>query len=161
MAADLPAPSHARQAGRWRVFLDTNVLIAGLASLTGASAAIRDLAESEELQIVLSEQVLIEADRVLFKKFPHLIERYRVFVKNVSPELADDPPPQEVRAAEAAIDPDDAPILAAAKHARVDYLVTLNTKHFLTPKARAFYAAPIVTPGEFLAAFRAFWERTQ
>lgn len=144
---------------RWRVFLDTSVLIAGLASPTGASAAIRDLGESGELRIVLSRQVLIEADRVLFKKFPHLIERYRLFIKNVSPELADDPPPDAVRAAEAVIDPDDAPILAAAKQEAVDYLVSLNTKHFHTPAARAYFTAPIVTPGEFLIAFRGFWEK--
>lgn len=144
---------------RWRVFLDTSVLIAGLASLTGASAAIRDLGEAEELRIVLSRQVLIEADRVLFKKFPHLIERYRLFIKNLSPGLADDPSPALVRAAAAAIEEHDAPILAAAKQAGVDYLVTLNTKHFLTPKARAFFHAPILTPAEFLHAFRAFWSR--
>jgi len=144
---------------RWRVFLDTSVLIAGLASQTGASAAIRDLGESEELRIVLSRQVLVEADRVLLEKFPHLIARYRQFITNVSPELTDDPPREVVRAAEAVIHPDDAAILAAARHAQVDYLVTLNTKHFLTPKVRAFYAAPIVTPAEFLTAFRVFWER--
>jgi len=148
-------------ADRWRVFLDTSVLIAGLASPTGASAAIRDLGEAEELRLVLSRQVLVEADRVLLRKFPHLIERYRLFIKNVSPELADDPSPDMVRAAETVIDPDDAPILAAAKQGRVDYLVTLNTKHFLTPKARAFFPAPIVTPGEFLEAFRAFWEKAR
>lgn len=148
-------------ADRWRAFLDTNVLIAGLASPTGASAAIRDLAEAEELRIVLSRQVLIEADRVLLRKFPQLIERYRLFIKNVSPELTDDPPPDTVQAAAAVINPDDAPILAAAQQARVDYLVTLNTKHFLIQKVRAFYVAPIVTPGEFLTAFRAFWEEAQ
>ena len=148
-------------ADRWRVFLDTSVLIAGLASPTGASAAIRDLGEAEELRLVLSRQVLVEADRVLFRKFPHLIERYRLFIKNVSPELADDPPAHLLQAAEAVIDSDDAPILAAAKQAHVDYLVTLNTKHFLTPKARAFFLAPIVTPGEFLLAFREFWEQAR
>ena len=143
---------------RWRIFLDTNVLIAGLASPTGASAAIRDLGEAEELRLVLSRQVLVEGDRVLFRKFPHLIERYRLFIKNVSPELADDPSPDMVRAAEAVIHRDDAPILAAAKQARVDYLVTLNTKHFLIPKVRAFFPSPIVTPGEFITAFRKAWE---
>ena len=160
MAADLPA-APAAQAGRWRVFLDTSVLIAGLASRTGASAAIRDLGEAEELRIVLSRQVLIEADRVLLKKFPQLIERYRLFIRSVSPELADDPPRDLVRAAEAVINAEDAPILAAAQQAQVDYLVTLNTKHFLIQKVRAFYAAPIVTPGEFLRAFREFWEKAR
>ena len=148
-------------ADRWRVFLDTSVLISSLASATGASAAIRDLGESEELRLVLSRQVLVEADRVLLRRFPHLIERYRLFIKSFSPELADDPSPDSVRAAEAVIHPNDAPILAAAKQAKADYLVTLNTKHFLTPKARAFYGAPIVTPGEFLSAFRDFWEKTR
>lgn len=144
-------------AERWRVFLDTSVLIAGLASPTGASAAIRQLGEVEESRIVLSQQVLIEADRVLLRKFSHLMERYRLFIKNLSPELVDDPAPEAVRAAAAVIDPGDALILAAAKEARVDYLVTLNTKHFLLPKVQVFYAAPIVTPGEFLAVFRDFW----
>jgi hypothetical protein len=37
--------------------------------------------------------------------------------------------------------------------------VTLNTKHFLTRKAHAFFSALIVTPGEFLLAFREFWEK--
>ena len=145
-------------ADRWRVFLDTNVLIAGLVSPTGASAAIRDLGEAEELRVVISRQVLVEADRVLLKKFPRLIERYRLFIKNVSPELAEDPSPKAIREAEAVINPDDAPILAAAKEEGVDYLVTLNTKPFLTPKARAFFAKPILTPGEFLGAFREFYE---
>ena len=148
-------------ADRWRVFLDTSVLISGLASPTGGSAAIRDLGEAEELRIVLSRQVLVEADRVLLRKFPQLIERYRLFIKSLSPELADDPSPDSVRAAEAVIHPNDAPILAAAKQAKVDYLVTLNTKHFLTPRVQTFYAAPIVTPGEFLAAFRDYWEKAR
>ena len=148
-------------ADRWRVFLDTSVLISGLASPTGASAAIRDLGEAEELRIVLSRQVLVEADRVLLRKFPQLIERYRLFIKSLSPELADDPSPDAVRAAEAVIHPNDAPILAAAKHAKVDYLVTLNTKHFLTRRVQTFYVAPIVTPGEFLVAFRDYWEKTR
>ncbi len=143
----------------WRVFLDTSVLIAGLASPTGASAAIRNLGEAEQLLIVVSRQVLVEADRVLLKKFPEHVERYRLFIKSVSPELADDPSPRAVRDAAAVIDPDDAPILAAAKHAGVDYLVTLDARHFALPKVRAFFPSPVVTPAEFLAAFRKFWEQ--
>ena len=144
-------------ADRWRVFLDTNVLIAGLASRTGASAAIRDLGEAEQIIIVLSRQVLIEADRVLGRKFPHLIEPHRAFIKNLNPRLADDPSPTAVREAAQSIHPDDAPMLAAAKQERVDYLVSLNTKHFHTPKARAFAPISMLTPGEFLIAFRNYW----
>ncbi len=145
---------------RWRVFLDTNVLIAGLASQTGASAAILDLGEAEEIRVVISRQVLVEADRVFSAKFPALLQRYRRFIKSLAPLLADDPSPQAVRAAAKVIEPDDAPILAAAQQERVDYLVTLNTRHFMIPRVRAFLPAPIVTPAEFLSAFRVFWEHT-
>ena len=144
---------------RWRVFLDTNVLIAGLASRTGASAAMLDLGEAEEILIVLSRQVLVEADRTVMAKFPHLIERYRTFIKNLAPRLADDPPRPAVREAARVIHPNDAPILAAARHETIDYLVTLNTRHFTNPHVRAFLPVPIVTPAEFLSAFRTFWER--
>ena len=143
---------------RWRVFLDTSVLVSGVLSRTGASAAIFDLGEAQQIVPIVSQQVLVEADRTFLVKFPHLIERYRKLMENLAPLLADDPAPHAIKEAALAIDLNDAPILAAAKQSKVEYLVTLNTKHFLTPKARAFYAAPIVTPGEFLTAFRAFWQ---
>ena len=146
-------------ADRWQVFLDTNVLIAGLASRTGASAAILDLGEAEEIHIVLSRQILIEADRVFLAKFPHLLERYRPFIRNLAPLLVEDPPRALIKEASGLIHPNDAPILAAAKHAGVDYLVTLNTRHFTIPKVRGFLPVPIVTPAEFLVAFRKFWEQ--
>ena len=142
---------------RWRVFLDTNVLIAGLASRTGASAAILDLGEAEELRIILSRQVLVEADRTMLAKFPDLMERYRAFIKNLAPLLAEDPPSALVQEAAQCIHPNDAPILAAAKQEHIEYLVTLNTRHFMNPQARAFLPIPIVTPAEFLAVFRNFW----
>ncbi|MBF0479912.1 MAG: putative toxin-antitoxin system toxin component, PIN family [Candidatus Omnitrophica bacterium] len=144
---------------QWRVFLDTNIIISGLASSTGASAAILDLGEAEEIRILISQHVLIEADRVFSKKFPHLIDQFRMFIKNLAPILIDDPKPSAVREASKIIDIDDAPILAAVKSQKVDYLVTLNTKHFKTNQVRNYLSTPIVTPGEFLTAFRTCWEQ--
>ena len=144
---------------QWRVFLDTNVLIAGLASKTGASAAILDLGEAEEICIVISQHVLVEADRVFLAKFPQLIDQFRKFIKNLAPLLMDDPNPQAVHEASEAIEINDAPILAAVKSERVDYLVTLDIKHFKTPKATKYVTTPIVTPAEFLEVFRKFWEQ--
>ena len=144
---------------QWGVFLDTNVLIAGLASSKGASAAILDLGEAEEIRIVISKHVLIEADRVFSAKFPHLIDQFRIFIKNLTPLLIDDPKPLAVREANKVIELGDAPILAAVKSEQVDYLVTLDTKHFKTDKVRSYLSTPIVTPGEFLKFFRDFWEQ--
>jgi len=145
-------------ADRWRVFLDTSVLIAGTVSRTGASAALLDLGEAEEILIVVSQQVLVEADRVFLAKFPELIARFRDYIHNLTPLLVDDPPPSAVQEAARAIHPDHAPILAAANLHPLDFLVTLDARHFRTPRAKAFLPIPIVTPAEFLDAFRAFWE---
>lgn len=144
---------------QWKTFLDTNVLIAGLSSSKGASAAILDLGEAGEIRIVISQHVLVEADRVFLAKFPHLIDQFRMFIKNLAPLLIDDPKPQSVREANKVIELGDAPILAAVKSTGVDYLVALDTKHFKTDEVRNYLSIPIVTPGEFLKAFRAFWEQ--
>ncbi len=159
MALDPPRDS--RRA--WQVFLDSNVIIAGLISSTGASAAIRNLGEAGHIRIVISQHVLTEMDRVIQTKFsdrfPHLIDQFRTFMQNVAPFLTEDPTPARVREAGAVItDPADAPILAAAKLASVDYLVTLDVRHFHTPRVRAYLPIPILTPAEFLAAFRDFLE---
>jgi len=145
---------------QWRVFIDTNVLIAGLVSRTGASAAILDIGEAEEIRIVISQHVLIEADRVFLNKFPHLISQFRIFIKNLAPLLIDDPKPQAVREAGKVIEINDAPIVAAVKSQKMDYLVTLNTKHFKTVQVRDYLSIPVVTPGEFLSAFRMYWEQS-
>lgn len=148
-------------ADRWRVFLDTSVLIAGTISRTGASAGLLDLGEAEEILIVVSQQVLVEADRVFLAKFPELIGRFRDFIHNLAPLLVDDPPARAVQEAAQIIHPDDAPILAAAKRQSLDYFVTLDKRHFTTPQVRAFLPVPIVNPAEFLHAFRAFWEERE
>ena len=68
-----------------KVFIDTSVLIAGVASVTGASAAVLDLCESETVQMVVSRQVLVEADRNFSAKLPNLVSQYRQFIRNLAP----------------------------------------------------------------------------
>ena len=142
----------------WRVFLDSSVLISGVISQTGASSAILDLGEAGEIIIILSQGVLIETDRVFEKKFPGLIGNFREFMKNLSPIVTDDPTAQEIREAEQVINKDDAPILAAAKNEGVHFMVSLDTKHFHSPKVRQYLKSPIVTPGQFLTEFRKIFE---
>ena len=48
--------------------------------------------------------------------------------------IVDDPSPAEIQAAALVIHIKDAPILAAAKKAQVDFLITLDKKHFLSGK---------------------------
>ncbi len=145
----------------WRVFLDSSVLISGVISQTGASSAILDLGEAGEIIIILSKGVLVETDRVFERKFPHLIEEFRKFIKNLSPIIIEDASSSEIHEAEKVIDKGDAPILAAAQKENIHYLVSLDIKHFHTPKARQYLKSPVVTPAQFLTEFRNIFEKEE
>ena len=136
-----------------KVFIDTNVLIAGVNSVTGASATILDLCEARVLQMVVSRQVLIEADRNFAAKFPQLVGRFRQFMHNLAPLMVEDPTPESMEKAATIIDRKDAPMLAAAENANVDFLITLDKRHFLNPKTRQKVMLKVVSPIEFLQSF--------
>ncbi|MBI3798732.1 MAG: PIN domain-containing protein [Deltaproteobacteria bacterium] len=139
---------------RWQVFLDTSALIAGVISPTGAAREVLRLGEARVIAIVLSRQVLTEADRNILSKLPTVLSEYRAFLRRLAPHVVEDPSPEAVREATRVIHRKDAPILAAARQAEVDYLVSWNTRHFHTDAVRAFVRFPVLTPGEFLRAFR-------
>jgi putative PIN family toxin of toxin-antitoxin system len=136
-----------------KVFIDTNVLIAGVNSVTGASATILDLCEARVLQMVVSRQVLIEADRNFAAKFPQLVGRFRQFTHNLAPLMVEDPTADSMEKAASIVDRKDAPILAAAQNANVDFLITLDKRHFLNPKTREKIMLKVVSPIEFLQFF--------
>jgi putative PIN family toxin of toxin-antitoxin system len=136
-----------------KAFIDTNVLIAGVNSVTGGSATLLDLCEARVLQTVVSRQVLIEADGNFAAKFPQLVGRFRQFMHNLSPLMVEDPTPESMEEAATIIDRKDAPILAAAENANVDFLITLDKKHFLNPKTRQKVMLKVVSPIEFLQSF--------
>lgn len=139
---------------RWRVFLDTSALLAGIISTTGAAREVLRLCEAGIVDVFLSRQVLVEADRNLSEKLPALVEDFRDFMRKMAPVLLDDPSPKEVFRASRVIHHKDAPILAAAIRADVDYLVTWNTRHFHKQSVMKAVRFKIVTPGDFLVEFR-------
>lgn len=140
-----------------KVFIDTSVLIAGVASLTGASAAVLDLCEAESLQMVISRQVPVEADRNFSAKLPGLVTEFRQFIRNLVPLMVEDPPAAAVERAAGLIDRKDAAILAAAIESKVEFLITLDKKHFLKQKVRRNLPIEICTPSDFLRIFERLW----
>lgn len=142
---------------RIRVFIDTSVLIAGITSLPGASATVLDLCEAESIQMVISRQVLIEADRNFSVKFPKLLGEFRQFIRGLAPLMVEDPPAAAVQRAAILIDRKDAPILAAAIEAKVDYLITLDKKHFLKQGVQGNIPIEVCTPANFLRIFERHW----
>lgn len=142
---------------RIKVFIDTSVLIAGVASVSGASATVLDLCEAESIQMVISHQVLVEADRNFSAKLPRLVTQFRQFIRNISPLMVEDPPAAAVEGAAALIDRKDAAILAAAIEAKVDYLLTLDKRHFLKQKIQRDIQIEVCTPADFLKIFERLW----
>lgn len=142
------------EAKRWKVFLDTSALIAGIVSSTGAAREVLRLCEAGAVEALVSRQVLTEADRNLSAKLPALVSNYRHLMHQMSPTLVEDPTRTEVARAAQVIHRKDAPILAAAISAEVDYLITWNTKHFHTRPVMRVVRFRIATPGEFPEEFR-------
>ena len=140
-----------------KVFIDTSVLIAGVASLTGASAAVLDLCEAESIQMVISRQVLVEADRNFSVKLPGLVNEFRQFIRNLAPLMVEDPPAAAVERSASLIDRKDAAILAAAIESKVEFLITLDKKHFLKQKVLRNIPIQICTPSDFLRIFERLW----
>lgn len=134
--------------------MDTSAFVSGVVSSKGAAREILRFAEAGVIDLVISEQVLIETDRVLEQKFPELMDESRNFVRKLRPEVVDDPDETQVRKFCTVIEKKDAPILAAAHLSEVDCLVTWDKKDFLKPKVKGSVVFPIFDPGEFLAAFR-------
>jgi len=142
---------------RYRVFLDTSALLAAVASEVGGAAQILRLAEAGQLEILVTRQVITEAERNVRRKLPGGLSFLQQALMPLL-HLLPDPSPEAVGACERMIASSaDAPILAAAMAAQVDYLVTLDRKHFLDDPGVAHKSGlRIGTPGDFLA-----WLRSQ
>ncbi|MBS0183772.1 MAG: PIN domain-containing protein [Nitrospira sp.] len=138
----------------WRAFLDTSALIAGLLSPTGSAHEVLRLFEIGVVELIVSRQVLVEADRNLTAKMSMLLDAYHEFLRRLNPEVVEDPSREAISQARQVIHHADAPILAAAIESRVDYIITWNTRHFHKKPVQDFVSFPIVTPAEFLTAFR-------
>ncbi len=139
---------------RPKVFLDSSALIAGIASSKGAAREILRLAEIGLIEIIVSRQVVVEADRNITAKLPECLDDFRNYLETLAPVLVADPSQREILRFSSLIQPHDAPILAAAVSAQADYLVTWDQKHFMTKRPRALARPKVMNPGEFLHEFR-------
>jgi predicted nucleic acid-binding protein len=138
-----------------RVFLDASVLFSAAYSATGASREILRRALRHEIDIVLSRYVLTEAQRNLEDKAPQAVYAFNTLIDLLPLEMEADPAPSELQAAADYINLKDAPIIAAAVNAQVDYLVTLDQKHFIVDPAVAHRSGlNITTPDQLLAILR-------
>jgi predicted nucleic acid-binding protein len=137
-----------------RVFVDASVLFSACYSASGASRELLRLAAQGQVTLIISDVILEEARRNLSAKAPQAVP-FLDQVATLIPFETVAPDRQEVLDACAYTELKDAPIVAAAIKAQVNYLVSLDRAHLVdTPKVAEGAGVPVVVPGELLRIVR-------
>ena len=126
------------------VFVDSSVLFSAVSSVTGGSAKLFTL---QTISLITSRVVLAEVERNIRGKLAEYhLERFFLLVEYIK-VLDIQPDDDLIEEAKLVIVPKDAVILAQAKRAKTDVLVTLDRKHFFTTKVFHFVSPQkVVTP---------------
>jgi len=137
-----------------RAFIDASVLFAASLSPTGASREIIRQAVRGQITLVASKLVYGEVEKNLADKAPEALPAFHQFLDTVPFEIVRPSKRQVLQAAQySALK--DAPIVAAAKRARVDYLVSLDRRHLVgMPEVAQRSGLKIVLPSELLEKMR-------
>jgi predicted nucleic acid-binding protein len=130
-----------------RVFVDSDVLFVGAGSSSehGASLVVLRMAEITLIDVVVSEQVIIEVERNLEDYLSSALPTFRQLVSRCVRVVAD-PALDELASYRGLADPKDTPILAAAVQAACPWLVTFNVRHFQPGHP----TITVARPGEFV-----------
>ncbi len=141
---------------KYKILLDTSVLLSGLNSPFGASGLIISLFQVGAIKIIISSHILNEANVVIEKKFPLLKEKLINFLL-YKPTTLQKITKKELQQAFAIIQTEDAPILAVAIKSRADLLITLDKRfeRLVKEKKRSItYQFQIMSPGEFINYYK-------
>lgn len=140
------------------VFVDSSVLFTAVASPTGGSAKLFTL---KKIQLVTSLTVLAEVERNVRQKLMSFhLTRFFLLVGKMK-ILSQKPNVSLISKARKVIVEKDAVILAEAKQAKADALVTLDRKHFFTQRVKKFLAwQKIMTPKLLIEEETEFYSNT-
>lgn len=150
---------------RIRIFLDSNVLTAGIVSPWGLDKAILSLCAARVCQLVLAEVVRDEVEENLLLhavKLPpsdaeEVLRDYHRLIRLTKPETVPYPDKTLVTANRHLIRHEsDVPVLLSAMASKADWLLTHNTKHFNRAVAQRT-SLRIATPAEFFRALSALF----
>ncbi len=134
-----------------QVFVDADVLFAGSASPSTASASlvVLRMAEITLVKAIASQQVVTEVERNLTAKIPKALPAFQLLV-NRCLTIVPDPAVEDLKAFEGLADDKDLPILVAAIREKCAWLVTFNGRHFQP----GHEAVTVLKPGLFVQQVR-------
>lgn len=142
---------------RIRLFLDSNVLTAGILSKWGLDKAALSLCAARLCKLVLAEVVrdeveenlLLHAERLASVEADELVKHYGRLIRLTDPETVPYPDAALVRSSRHLIRHEaDVPVLLSAVASKPDWLLTHNTKHFTQDVAKRT-GLRIATPADF------------
>lgn len=145
---------------RVRLFLDSNVLTAGIVSAWGLDKAVLSLCAARICRLVLAEAVRDEVEENLLARLggvdsaeaTHVLDNYARLIALIKPEMVAYPGVAAVKASRHPIrHAADVPVLLSAIASHPDWLLTHNTKHFTQTVARRS-GLRIATPVQFFSA---------
>ena len=138
-----------------RLFIDASVLFAAAYSATGASREIIRQGIRGRIDLVASDLVFEEARRNLEAKAPEAASALETFYAAATFEMVR-PSREQIEDAMEYTAGKDAPVVAAARKAQVDYLVSLDRHHLVgVSEVVQGSGLTILLPGDLLKAMRA------
>lgn len=137
-----------------RYFLDTSVLVSALLSSKGYAADLIVAGTRHDVTLVLSGDVASELRETLQKKYPQVVPLVDLLFEQVAFEVVSVDKGEVERAQTAVVDPDDAHVIAAAKLAKLDALVTFDRKHLIQQSVIDYLGIPVFTPKEAMAKLK-------
>ena len=149
-----------QQGERVRLFVDSNVLTAGIVSTWGLDKAVLSLCAARICRLVLADAVREEVENNLLIRLSGLpsgegnrvVEDYARLIALMKPEIVPYPGQADVKSARHLIrHAADVPVLLSAISSRPDWFLTHNTKHF-TPSVAQRTGLRFATPVEFFRA---------
>lgn len=134
-----------------RIFLDSDVLMAGITSTTdfAASLILIRLAEIQLIEAVCSEQVIEEVLRVLQVKMPEAEKPFKRLVKQAI-KVKPNPNPAEQAICQKLASKFYIPVLSAAVREKCPWLATFNETQYLPGHPEIIVARP----DEFVSRLR-------
>lgn len=114
------------------VYLDSSVILSGLASPEGGSGAVLKAAKLKKLKLVTTDSVLEEVGEHLQKlkidpkSLSDLLSKKIILLKRKPPKAS------IKKFVDVVIDPDDAHVVAGAAFSGANYFLSLEKKHILT-----------------------------
>ena len=137
-----------------KVFLDSNVILSGLLSDTGAPRLILDLLSMElpGLAAATGRYNVIEIERNIRRKAPKALPVYQEYFPKLRIEIVPVPSPADVKKHSGIIADKDTPVLVSAINGAADFLVTGDKKYFAKVKRSGTLSMSIVSPSAFLEA---------